>query len=74
MTWSRVKMEPDMSVRMTDEERELHEIADDGSRAYAPFTMADIQAALEQMQEVTPSPRHPVTPLNNLKDSQYDIN
>ena len=51
-----------MSVRMTDEERELHEIADDGSRAYAPFTMADIQAALEQMQEVTPSPRHPVTP------------
>ena len=46
---------------MTDEERELHEIADDGCRAYAPFTMADIQAALE-MLEVTPSPRHPVTP------------
>ena len=50
---------------MTDEERELHEIADDGCRAYAPFTMADIQAALE-MLEVTPSPRHPVTPSNNL--------
>ena len=45
-----------MSVRMTDEERELHEIADDGCRAYAPFTMADILAELEQVQENTCGP------------------
>ena len=53
---------------MTDEERELHEIADDGCRDYAPFTMADIQEelekkharqkeyALEMLEEVTPVP------------------
>ena len=59
---------------MTDEERELHEIADDGSRAYAPFTMAHIQAALEQMQEVTPSPRQITkTESNKMRELPNEI-
>ena len=36
---------------MTDKERQLHELADDGPRAYAPFKMADLQEEVERLQE-----------------------
>ena len=36
---------------MTDKERQLHELADDGPRAYAPFKMADLQEEVEILQE-----------------------
>lgn len=36
---------------MTDEEKKLHELADDGPRAYAPFKMADLQEEVDRLQE-----------------------
>tara|TARA_Y100001938_G_scaffold136906_1_gene200434 strand:+ start:1913 stop:2041 length:129 start_codon:yes stop_codon:yes gene_type:complete len=36
---------------MTDKERQLHELADDGPRAYAPFTMKELQDELEKERE-----------------------
>lgn len=36
---------------MTDEEKKLHELADDGPRAYAPFTMKELQDVMEQEKE-----------------------